>query len=90
MSQMLYRKGSEIKVNNLWDCDTIVADNETEVAELLKEGWHKTALEACVPEKDREAVLAAIVKKSARLAEANAAAFAAQGIDPTGSHLLNG
>jgi hypothetical protein len=87
--QMLYKPGSEIKVNNLWPCDTVVAYDDDEKKDLLAEGWFETAMEACVPKAEREKALSDIVKKSKRNAEANARELAAQNLDPTASRLIN-
>ena len=90
MATMLYKAGGEAKINNLWPCDTIVAHDDEEQAELLAQGWHLSPLDACVPEKERAKVLADIVKKSERLAAANAREMAFQGLDPTGSFRIDG
>lgn len=89
MATMLYTAGSEIKANNLWPVDTIVAHNDEEKADLLAQGWHLTPLDACVAEKDRAKVVADIVKKSERLAEQQTRDMKFQGLDPTGSFRLD-
>lgn len=86
---MLYKKGEMLLANNLWSVDYIVADTEEEAKLLLAEGWHASPMEACVPEKERAAALAAIVKTSERAAKANIAAFLAQGLDATGTWRLD-
>jgi hypothetical protein len=86
---MLYKKGTEINANNLWSCDTIVAESDEEYAELQAEGWHPTPIDAHVPLKEQEKVIADIVKKSERIAKANAQVMASQGLDPTGSYRLD-
>jgi hypothetical protein len=87
--QMLYKPGTEVKINNLWLCDVIVPADEDDMQALLSDGWHTSAFEACVPKADRAKAEADIVKKSARLAEANARELASRNLDPTASRLIN-
>jgi hypothetical protein len=46
MRTMLYKKGGDFKINNLWPCETIVAEDDAEIAALKEEGWHSTPIEA--------------------------------------------